>query len=222
MSGTPVAITSSADARRGDHLVRYSLMERVNHWLGSFTYIYLLITGLAFWSPYLFWLAALVGGGPTARFGHPIAGLLFFASMIWMFIDWRADMETIPEDVTWKDNVEHYIRNEDELMPPADRFNWGQKIFFWVMFYAVFVLLATGTAMWWIENIPWLWVRQLAIILHVATALITIGAFIIHVYMSTEFVPGSMTAMIEGNVSRAWARTHHRLWYEKVTRGSKQ
>lgn len=220
MSGTPVVMTSRADARRDDRIVRYSMMERMNHWIGGFAYLYLLITGLAFWSPYLFWLAALVGGGPTARFWHPITGLVFFASMIWMFVDWRADMEPIPEDAKFKENIRHYIRNEDQLMPPAGRFNWGQKAFFWVMFYAVFVLLITGVAMWWVESIPWLWLRQFMVLLHVAAALITIGAFIIHVYMGTAFVRGSMTAIVEGDVPAAWARMHHRLWYEKVTRGS--
>jgi cytochrome b subunit of formate dehydrogenase len=29
--------------------------------------------------------------------------------------------------------------------------------------------------------------------------------------------PGSMKAMVEGHVSTTWARTHHRLWYEKIT-----
>jgi formate dehydrogenase subunit gamma len=224
VSGTPVIVTrtTAIDSNRADRIPRYSMLERINHWLGGVAYLYLLITGLAFWSPFLFWLAAIVGGGPTARFTHPIVGLIYFASMIWMFVDWRGDMQTIPEDVVWKENVKHYIRNEDELMPPAGRFNWGQKIFFWVMFYAVFLLLISGVAMWWVESIPWLWLRQLAIVVHVSAALITIGAFIIHVYMSTEFVPGSMTAMVEGDVSPAWARKHHSLWYQKITRGPRR
>jgi formate dehydrogenase subunit gamma len=216
MSFAPYVVTDRAAAHLA-RIVRYSMLERVNHWLGAATYIYCLLTGLAFWSPYFFWLAVLVGGGPTARFWHPVVGVVFFLSMMWMLVDWHLDMDSIPEDAKWRENVKHYIHNEDELMPPAGRFNWGQKIFFWVMFYAVILLLITGVGMWWVEDIPWLWVRQLATILHVITALVTIGAFIIHVYMSIFFVPGSMGAMIEGDVSHEWARHHHRLWYEKVT-----
>ena len=44
-----------------------------------------LLTGLAFWSPYLYWLAAIMGGGPTARFIHPWFGLIFAASLFWTF-----------------------------------------------------------------------------------------------------------------------------------------
>jgi cytochrome b subunit of formate dehydrogenase len=35
--------------------------------------------------------------------------------------------------------------------------------------------------------------------------------------MSVWMTPGSVKAMMEGNVSTAWAKTHHRLWYERIT-----
>ena len=115
--------------------------------------------------------------------------------------------------------VPHYIRNEDELVPSADRFNAGQKQFWWVMFYCTFILLITGIIMWIPEKMPreLHWVLPIIVFIHSATALITIAAFIIHVYMSVWVTPGSVKAMVEGHVSTAWARTHHRLWYEKIT-----
>ena len=61
------------------------------------------------------------------------------------------------------------------------------------------------------------WLRYLSIVLHVASALATIGGFIIHVYMGTAMVRGGFTSIIRGEVSTAWAKTHHRLWYEQVT-----
>src|SRR6266852_3963779 len=48
-------------------VLRYPFLERANHWIAAFSYIYLLLTGLAFWSPWLFWLAAVMGGGPLQR-----------------------------------------------------------------------------------------------------------------------------------------------------------
>ena len=57
-----------ASASSESRIVRYSLDERIHHWMAAITYVYCLTTGLAFWSPYLFWLAALEGGGATARF----------------------------------------------------------------------------------------------------------------------------------------------------------
>ena len=49
------------------------------------------------------------------------------------------------------------------------------------------------------------------IFIHEGAALLTIGAFIIHVYMSVFTVPGSVDAMVHGFVSKDWARAHHRL-----------
>ena len=60
------------------HVLRYNLRERLTHWVAAAAYIYLLSTGLAFWSPWLFWLAAALGGAQVSRMLHPWAGLLFF------------------------------------------------------------------------------------------------------------------------------------------------
>ena len=51
-------------------------------------------------------------------------------------------------------------------------------------------------------------------------ALLTIGGFIIHIYMSVFLVPGSGAAMLFGDVPAAWARTHHRLWYQRISGGA--
>jgi formate dehydrogenase subunit gamma len=118
----------------------------------------------------------------------------------------------------WK-AVKYYIRNDDENLPPIGRFNYCQKMFFWLMFYGVILLLLSGIALWFVESIPWSlrWLRYLAVAVHVAVALATIGGFIIHVYMGTAMVRGGFTSIIRGEVSSAWARMHHRLWYEKVS-----
>ena len=123
---------------------RYSFVERVNHWFGALTYTFALITGLAFWSPYLYWLAAIVGGGPTARFWHPWFGLFFTVSLFWTFQEWRRDMQVDGDDRAWAKAIPYYIENEDDKLPPVGRFNWGQKLFFWGIFYSMILLLLSG------------------------------------------------------------------------------
>jgi formate dehydrogenase subunit gamma len=206
----------------GGRILRYTLSERIHHWLGAFTYIYCLITGLAFWSPYMYWLATLVGGGPTARFWHPWFGLGFTLSVFWMYKMWRGDLATAEADRGWWKAINYYIENDDEKLPPVGRFNYGQKLFFWVMFFGVMLLLISGLGLWFVESIPWSlrWLRYLAVTVHVVAALATIGAFIIHIYMSVFMEPESLRAMIHGYVSRVWAGTYHRLWYEQVTKGT--
>lgn len=199
-------------------ILRYTLAERVVHWIAGLTYIYQLLTGLAFYSPHLYWLAALLGGPATSRYWHPWIGLIFMAALFWMFRTWLADMRITPVDRAWTKAIGHYIRNEDEELPPIDRFNAGQKYFFWVMLYAGIVMLVSGVALWFPEKIPWSlrFLRYAAILLHVSAALVSIGAFIIHVYMGTAMVRKGFTSIVRGTVSPAWARMHHRLWYNRV------
>ena len=206
------------DERHGS-ILRYTLSERVHHWAGSLFYIYCLITGLAFWSPYMYWLAALVGGGPTARFWHPWFGLAFTVSMVWMYAMWRRDMQITEADRRWSKAMEYYVKNEDEKLPPVGRFNYGQKLFFWLMLFGIILLLISGLGLWFVESIPWSlrWLRYLSVTVHVIAALATIGGFIIHVYMGTAMVRGGFTSIVRGEVSKTWAKTHHRLWYEQVT-----
>lgn len=220
MSGSQVISSEHSEDNGADRILRYTFGDRVNHWIAGFSYAYCLITGLAFWSPYMFWLATLVGGGPTARFWHPWLGLVFFGSVLWMYKIWRTDMLKTDADRSWLKSVQHYIRNEDENLPPIGRFNYGQKMFFWLMFYGGILLVLSGFALWFVEAIPWSLrsMRYLAVAVHVIAGLATIGGFIIHVYMGTAMVRGGFTSIIRGEVSADWAKLHHRLWYEQVTK----
>jgi formate dehydrogenase subunit gamma len=216
---TTNAVTRPHTTSHDEELIpRYSFVERVNHWLGALTYTYLLITGLAFWSPYLYWMAAIVGGGTVARAWHPWVGLIFAASIFWTFSEWRGDMQITENDRAWGRAIPDYIENKDENLPPVGRFNYGQKLFFWGIFYGLILLLLSGIFLWYTQTLPWSYrfVRYAAILIHSSVALITIGLFLIHVYMSAILEEGSFGSMIHGCVTRAWAWTFHRSWYYQV------
>jgi formate dehydrogenase subunit gamma len=200
-------------------VLRYSFHERAIHWLAGASYVYLLLTGLAFWSPWLFWLAMVCGGDTISRELHPWFGALFVIAVVLMYSMWGREMRETPQDRVWWQNVGHYVRNEDEKMPSADRFNPGQKLLFWGFFVNGLVLLITGVILWFPESMP-LFLRGLAAIVHAICALLTIGLFIIHVYMGTAMERGAFGSVIRGDVSRAWAAKHHRTWYEQILRGS--
>jgi formate dehydrogenase gamma subunit len=217
MSGGTIVRPTAVMAE--EQIQRYTFRERAYHWINAIAYTYLLLTGLALFTPVLYWLAYVMGGPALMRLLHPWVGLVYFFTILWMHGKWKRDMRAIPEDEQWSKNVKAYVTQRDDLMPPQERFNAGQKQFWWVMFYCTFILLVTGIIMWFPERIPREihWLLPITVFIHSATALITIAAFIIHVYMSIWVTPGSTKAMMEGNVSASWARTHHRLWYERIT-----
>ncbi len=141
MSDEPVVLPNG-------RILRYSFHERMIHWIAAISYVYLMLTGLAFWSPWLFWIAVVLGGGTISRELHPWAGLIFVFSTVLMYRMWAVQMKEAPADKAWWQATTHYIRNEDDLVPPADRFNPGQKILFWGFFWCGILLLLSGLILW--------------------------------------------------------------------------
>jgi len=203
----------------GRRIVRYAFSERLVHAVAALSYLYLLLTGLAFWTPALYWVAVVLGGGYLSRLLHPWVGLLFAGALVWMFVAWRSDMRTTKEDRAWRKALRHYIRNEDAEVPPAWRFNYGQKLLFWLMVFGGVAMLLSGLVLWFVASIPWELrvLRYTATVVHAVAALATIGGFIIHVYMGTAVVPGGLDAVIHGEVTEEWARHHHPLWLAQIT-----
>lgn len=203
-------------------ILRYSFHERVIHWLAAASYVYLMLTGLAFWSPWLFWIATVLGGATISRILHPWAGLIFVIGVFLMLRMWGTQMKETPSDKAWWDHIGDYITNQDGKMPSADRFNPGQKLLFWGFFWNGIVLLLTGLVLWFPNYIPWNlnFLRLISVILHPICALMTIALFMIHVYMGTADERGAFGSVIRGDVSRAWMEHHHRAFYEEIMKES--
>jgi formate dehydrogenase subunit gamma len=199
-------------------IVRYAFHERLLHALTALSYVYLLLTGLAFWTPALYWIAAVLGGGYLSRVLHPWVGLIFSGALLWMFVTWRTDMRVKPEDRAWRSAMRHYLRNEDAKVPPAGRFNFGQKQLFWLMVLGGLALLLSGLVLWFVASIPWELriLRYAATLVHAVAALATIAGFIIHLYMGLAVVPEGLHAIIHGDVTEEWAGHHHALWLARI------
>jgi formate dehydrogenase subunit gamma len=217
---TPPAYQAQPERRvPPGHILRYTFRERMVHWLAAFSYIYLLLTGLAFWSPWLFWIAVLLGGAPVSRMLHPWIGLLFFVAVLQMYFLWASQMGVTDVDRAWFRSVNHYIRNEDEEMPPAGRYNAGQKSLFWGFVLCGVLLLLSGIVLWFPEDIPWSlrWLRYIAVLVHASSALLTIGLFMIHIYMGVFAERGALDSVIHGDVTEDFAKRYHPGWYKEVT-----
>ena len=98
MSGGVIARPATASEEK---VQRYTFVERAYHWIDAFAYVYLLLTGLALFTPLLYWLAYVLGGPSTIRFWHPWVGLVFAYTIVWMHRKWKSDMQPIPQDAQW-------------------------------------------------------------------------------------------------------------------------
>jgi formate dehydrogenase subunit gamma len=201
-------------------VARYNFKERLTHWVAAGSYIYLLLTGLAFWSPWCFWIAAMLGGGQVSRMLHPWIGLIFALCVVVMFIMWASEMPIDENDKNWFKSVGYYVQNEDEKMPPAGRYNAGQKSLFWGFVVCMVLLLLSGIVLWYTEYIPWnlRYLRYIAVLVHASSALLTIGLFLLHVYMGVFAERGALDSMVHGDVSMNFVKRYHPGWYEELTR----
>ena len=180
--------------------MKYSFRERLVHATVAVSFTYLLLTGLAFWTPALYWIATVLGGGFLVRAVHPWVGIVFSLAVAWMFVSWSGAMRITDADRQRRRSMWHYIRNDDDRMPAVERFNYGQKMMFWVMAGGAVVLLLSGLVLWFPHYVPGSLaiVRQVAIVAHAVAGLVTIGLLIVHIYMGVLVVPGGLTAIIHG------------------------
>ena len=202
---------------RSDDLTRFSLLERIVHWLVGVSFFLLLLSGLAFSYPKLFWLTYLVGGGTAARALHPLLGVLFSAGVASMSLLWARDMLFGRDDLRWVAALRHYVLHRRDKVPPAGRYNAGQKGLFWAQILLGALFLLSGIPLWFPDGMWGLGafgfgLLRAARLLHYLTTLVAALLLIPHVYLSTVAFPGTARGMMFGRVSRQWAKLHHPLW----------
>src|SRR5438445_12970055 len=106
-SGT---ITRAGTSVPADQIVRYTFSERAAHWINGLGYSYCMVPGLALFTPFMFWMATVLGGGGTIRFWHPWVGLVYLVTIFWMNSQWKTDMTPIPEDDQWNKSIKNYVQ----------------------------------------------------------------------------------------------------------------
>jgi len=202
-----------------DHkrVLRFSAPERMVHWAVALAFLYTMLTGLPFWSPRLYWIAAVFGGGETAGSWHPWAGILYALLLAVMSRSWIGMMRLDAEDRRWLRLAHRYAVHDESDLPDAGRFNAGQKMLFWLQATSALLLLSSGLVLWWPGSVPRT-LRELAILVHPVTAVASIGGLIVHIYMSTTVVPGAFRGMTRGWVTLNWASSHHPKWYRQLRR----
>ncbi len=83
----------------------------------------------------------------------------------------------------------------------------------------MFGLLFTGLVIWraYFSDYFGITLIRWAMLLHALAGFVLILSIIVHIYAGI-WIKGSVSAMLHGWVSRAWAKKHHELWYREVTR----
>lgn len=211
---------TGATSRRGikdrtARIVRFSLFERITHWLVTLSFLVAALTGMGLYMPGLFWLTSIFGGGTSARWLHPWAGAVFAGSLVVMTATWARQMLFDRLDRLWLRHVSAYVTHGGETVE-AGRFNAGQKLLFWMVLTLGVLEAATGFVMWNPARFQGSWALILSYPVHSLVAAGFLALIFLHVYMATIALPGTFETMTHGRIPRYWARFHHPRWYREI------
>lgn len=198
---------------------RYVTFTRWNHWLTAACFIILMLSGFALFSPSLYWLTGLFGGGQTTRWLHPFVGIALSVSFLAIFLQLVHLNILRREDLVWTANIKDVITGHEERLPELGKYNFGQKVVFWGMFWLILALLISGIMMWvqYFPNLVSIPTRRIAILVHSVSAVLIVLVFIMHVFAAI-WTRGTIRAMTRGTVTGGWAWIHHRKWLRELAR----
>jgi len=199
-----------------NYIERFSTSERVLHWIVTVGFFFLFLTGLGLYSRLFNGYFALFGGGQNAILIHKIAGVVFFFSSLYMYLNHKKDISSFDaDDKQWIQQRGGYLSRSANHFN-IGKYNPGQKLFAIFIAAATLVLGLTGLFIWSPAAFP-RWIVQLSLMLH---GLLFVGAvmlMVLHVYLATIGNPGTLESMLYGNVRKRWAKRHHPKWYKEIT-----
>jgi formate dehydrogenase subunit gamma len=196
-------------------LQRYTPGERTNHWTIAICFVLLTLSGLALFHPAFWPLTSFFGGGVWTRILHPFIGLILVVAFGFFFARLRKLNEMTANDWEWTKRAKELLNGDDRHMPPQGKYNGGQKLMFWGVAVFLLLMFITGVVMWRAYFIFPVTLVRFAVVIHAAVGAVFIAVIIGHVYLGI-WTRGTISAMIYGTVSRAWAKQHHAIWYHQM------
>ena len=153
-----------------------------------------------------------------AKYAHNYLSFPFTLGVVLIFLMWIGGNIPTGSDIDWLKRGGGMVGHDH---PPADRFNAGQKIVYWIVVLGggaaavsgyVLIFPFYGTA---IETM------QQAEMVHSIVAMLFIAAMLAHIYIGTIGMEGAFEAMGTGTVDRNWAKEHHSTWLAEVDEQAK-
>jgi formate dehydrogenase subunit gamma len=202
---------------------KYTTLERLLHWVHTFSFIPLALTGFAI---YAGWMQPLAqsAAGEYIRVIHRIAAVFFGGVPILyallqprrMLINVKEFLSFSKYDLLWlKAAYPYYVLGRHADMPPQPRFNTGERLTAVVMVIGTLVFGVTGLTMWFLKGIMPTWLFQAMVIVHDLMFIVTFAMFLVHFYLAVvhPMMWQSLVSMRFGVVSESYARAHHAIWY---------
>src|SRR6266571_1037209 len=206
-----------AAGRSGRVIVRFNALERLVHWMTASCFIILALSGLniTFGRPLLLPLMspeAFTAWSEWAKYAHNYLSFPITLGVILIFLMWIAGNIPNRVDVEWLKRGGGIVGHDH---PPAERFNAGQKMVYWIVVLGGAAVAISG----YVLIFPFFGTTvagmQQAEMVHSIVALLFVAVMLGHIYIGTIGMEGAFEGMWDGTVDVNWAKEHHSLWIER-------
>jgi len=192
---------------------RFSFYERGLHLFRLIAFVILTITGLIIAFNLSNWQNLLFSSPHQMLWIHIVAGFVFILTTIGGLMAWFRDAIFASYDKEWVKRIGGYLGFKGEV--PAGRFNAGQKMFYWFSGIIGLVMAVTGMLLVFKYSLP-LSVTCIFSTLHNLFGFVLIAGVLAHAYLGTVANPGTWRVLVDGYVTRQWAKHHHPNWYHQL------
>lgn len=197
-------------AHSGKKIPWYSLLERVVHWIAAVTFVIMLLSGISII------YGSLFGGGGFVRFlryTHGIIAIVFTVDALILFVLWVKNAIPKIYDIKWFFVMGGYLSKTQKIIK-ADKFNAGQKVWFWLATIGGIVMAVTGYTIYFFAGTTD--ILRISAIIHIFLGMALLAMFIVHIYMSVFSIKGSLKSMVYGYKDAEEVKVLHSAHYEKL------
>jgi len=204
--------------RSGVLVPRFSVNQRVVHWLAATVFIVLGLTGLVLlYGRYV--LVPLLGPqgfGITAaacKEMHNLFGPLFPVAIVAIMLSFGRGNAFRGIDFRWFLKAGGLFGH---AMADSGYYNGGQKSWFWLTVLFGVAISISGLILVFPNFGQGREIMAAAHVVHGVIAVLFITASLGHIYIGTLGMEGAAESMTNGYVDANWAKEHHNLWYAEM------
>ncbi len=195
-------------------LARFDLVERLVHWSTAIMMLTLIVTGAILYLPAL---ALRVGHRGLIENIHVITGLSLLGPLVLGVVGpWRKRLiKDLRRFDRWgASDFDWFKTGARRSGRPRDKFNGGQKLEAAFLGAAMVAALVTGVIMRFAPS-SWITWATGATLVHDVLFFAIVAAVIAHISFALSR-PDQLVSMVNGRISRAWAKAHAGAWLSEV------
>jgi formate dehydrogenase subunit gamma len=220
-------------ANKQKELLMFNTSQRFVHWLHTVAFVLLITTGAILYIPLFGNSLGRDVSGHVLRLIHRIGAVGFMLVPILYIVSdpkgWLADMKRVftwgLSDFGWLAGApRYYFVGDEEAMPPQDKFNTGQKLFYLVVVLCMVGFIVTGLIMWFLKGIVPAGIFQWSVFVHDLCTIAYAAFFLLHFMLAAmhPVMKGALNGMLFGWVSEEYVKQHHAKYYEELQVKSEQ